>query len=488
MAAEAIRRFGRSVRGSVRVRATVVAIAVVGLTLLVGAFALVVGLHAALAREVAAAATSHAEQAARLVDSGGDPAAVEAGDDDVVVQVLDASGEVLAATPNAAGQPAMATLAPGESSELDVPFDDDGFLVASAAASDGRTVLVGHSLSAVGESTSAVVNLLAIGLPVLLLVVGVTTWLVVGRALAPVDAIGADAEAISTTQPHRRLPRPVAGVEIVRLAGTMNRILDRLEQAHVRQRGLVAGASQELRSPIAAIRQHAEAALTSPGRSPNGELARAVRAESMRVQALVDDLLLLARANRQSLEPHLRPVDLADLVLAEARRLHDRGPVPVDVSRVSAAWIDGDLPALRRVLHNLGDNAARHARHQVVFVLAERDGWAELHVDDDGPGVPAAERSRVFEPFVRLDGAGAASAIGAASTVGTSSAAGAASAASAAGAAGAAGTAGATRTGRSGLGLTIVAEIVAAHGGTATIGVSPAGGARVTLRLPPPNG
>jgi signal transduction histidine kinase len=110
--------------------------------------------------------------------------------------------------------------------------------------------------------------------------------------------------------------------------------------------------------------------------------------------------------------------------------------------------VSGDEPALRRVLRNLGDNAARHARHRIAFALAEDGGWAVLHVDDDGPGVPADERTRVFERFVRLDSARARS------------------------------------DGGAGLGLSIVAEIVAAHGGTAVVEESPLGGARITVRLP----
>ena len=283
-------------------------------------------------------------------------------------------------------------------------------------------------------------------------VVGATTWRVVGRSLAPVDAIRAEVDAISTTQLYRRVPQPAADDEIGRLAATMNRMLDRLDRAHARQRRFVADASHELRSPIAALRQHAEVALAHPGRSPAGELARTVHAESLRMQALVDDLLLLARADEHIVSLRRRPIDLDDLVLAEVRRLRDGASVSVDAHGVSAARIDGDRAALRRVLHNLGDNAARHARHRVAFTLLERDGWAELHVDDDGPGVPAADRSRVFDRFVRLDDSRAR--IG----------------------------------GGSGLGLAIVAEIIAAHGGTAVVEASPLGGARVTLRLPLPAG
>lgn len=450
MAADPIRRVGRSLRGSVRVRMTCVAVAVVGVTLLAGAVALVVSLNAALVREVRAAAVVRAADAARVVGSGGDPAAALAGDE-VVLQVVGPSGDVVAATPNAAGLPALVRLAPGGSRRVDVSFDDDDFLFVTAAVGDGRMVLVGHSLDAVVESTRALTALLAVGLPVLLVVVGATAWRVVGWALAPVDAIRVEADTITGAQLYRRVPRPLSRDEIGRLADTMNRMLDRLERARDRERRFVADASHELRSPIAAIRQHAEVALAHPDAMPAADLARAAHAESLRMQALVDDLLLLAQADERTLSLRRRPVDLDDLVLAEARRVRNRQEpdhVRVDGSGVSAARVDGDPAALRRVLHNLGDNAARHARGRVAYTLAERDGFAELSVDDDGPGVPAADRLRVFDRFVRLDDARA-------------------------------------RTGGgSGLGLAIVAEIVAAHGGTVAIQDSPLGGARVCVRLP----
>lgn len=444
-------RFPRALRGSVRVRTTAAAVTVVAVALLLGAVALVVSLRAVLTREVRTAATLRATEVARLVDSGGDPVRAVAGDGDVLLQLLDPTGNVLAASPNMAGRALPVRPAPGESRVIDVPFDDDPFLAVAVAAGGGRTVVLAHSLDSVEESTRALATLLAIGLPGLLLVVGLTSWRAVGRALRPVDAIRAEVDAISDGELHRRVPEPSALDEIGRLAGTMNRMLDRLERTRIRERAFVSDASHELRSPIAAIRQHAEVALAHPDRvNPEG-LARTAHTESLRMQALVDDLLLLARADEHTLRLRRAPVDLDDLVLAEGQRLRAEtapGRVRVETSGVSAARVEADAATLRRMLRNLGDNAARHANHRIGLALAERDGWAVLRVDDDGPGVPAADRSRVFQRFVRLDDARA-------------------------------------RTdGGTGLGLAIVAEIVAAHGGTTVIEDSPLGGARVTVRLP----
>jgi signal transduction histidine kinase len=445
MAVDALRRFVRALRSSVRVRITSAAVGVVGAALFVGAIALVWSLHAVLTREALVTATVRAAEVARIVEAGGDAGGAVAGDD-VVLQVFGPAGEVVAASPNAAGGWVLPRLPPGASRIVKVPFNDNAFVAVAAAADGGRTVVFAQALDSVEESTRALAVLLAIGLPALLLVVGATSWRVVGRALAPVDAIRAEVDSISAAQLHRRVPRPAASDEIGRFADTMNRMLDRLDRARSRERRFVADASHELRSPIAAIRQHAEVALAHPELS--SDLARVAHAESLRMQALINDLLLLAQADAHTLPLRRRPVDLDDLVLAEATRLRDLDAPVIDTHGVSAARVDGDPAALSRVLGNLGDNAARHARGRIALAVSGQDGWAELHVDDDGSGVPAADRSRAFERFVRLDHARARS------------------------------------DGGSGLGLAIVAEIVTAHGGTAVIGDGPLGGARVTVRLP----
>jgi signal transduction histidine kinase len=263
-----------------------------------------------------------------------------------------------------------------------------------------------------------------------------------------VEAIRAEVDAISAAALHRRVPDPPADDEIGRLARTMNRMLERLERAQARQRRLVSDASHELRSPVAAIRQHAEVALAHPDRTTTAELAATVLAEDLRLQRLAEDLLLLTRADEHTLALRRRPVDLDDLVFDEARRLRDTTGLRVDTTAVSAGRVDGDAAGLRRVLRNLGDNAARHAAGRLAFSVAERDGLVLLGIDDDGPGIPEADRERVFERFVRLDDARGRD------------------------------------DGGSGLGLAIVAELARAHGGTVAVASSPLGGARVEVTLP----
>jgi signal transduction histidine kinase len=455
---------------TVRVRTTLAAVVVVGLALAAGGLVLVAVLRESLTHDLRTAALLRGQDVAAVLGSGGagsgspglgtgrvGPLAVGEADE-LFIQVLDEGERVVAASPNVAGLPAVARLRPGESASVRAPVggtvEEDGEFLAVATGADTttgrRTVVVGRSTETVSEATATLAELLAVGLPLLLAVVAVTTWVVVGRALAPVEAIRTEVDAISAAALHRRVPDPPADDEIGRLARTMNRMLARLDQAQTRQRRLISDASHELRSPVAAIRQHAEVALAHPGRTTAGELAATVLAEDLRLQRLTEDLLLLTRADEHTLALRRRPVDLDDLVFDEARRLRDATGLRVDTTAVSAGRVHGDPAALRRLVRNLADNAARHAGGRLAFSLAERDGLVLLEVDDDGPGIPEADRQRVFERFVRLDGARARD------------------------------------DGGSGLGLAIVAELVAAHGGTVAIASSPLGGARVEVTLPRP--
>lgn len=163
------------------------------------------------------------------------------------------------------------------------------------------------------------------------------------------------------------------------------------------------------------------------------------------MKTLVEDLLLLARADERGLPLRRAHLSVDDLLTAEAARVRDETPLPINVQCAQiSAWLD---PAgLSRVVRNLLDNAAQHARTQIAITAKDVAGQLVLTVADDGPGIPPEDRIRVFTRFVRLD---------------TSSAAGGA-----------------------GLGLAIVAEIVSAHGGTVDISESLSGGSEVTVQIP----
>jgi signal transduction histidine kinase len=288
----------------------------------------------------------------------------------------------------------------------------------------------------------------AIALPLLLSIVGAVTWRIVGRALAPVDAMRREVDSITAGELDRRVPDPPGDDEIARLAATMNRMLDRLEADQARQHRFVSDASHELRSPVAAIRQHAELALRYPDQTDLPTLAGVAHQESIRLQRIVEDLLLLSRIDEGSLTMRHEPVDLDDLVQDEAARLRATPSLQVTFDRVDPAQVEGDRSRLERLVRNLGENAARHARAAVALELRRDDGTAILSIEDDGAGIPAAERERVFDRFVRLDEARERDA------------------------------------GGSGLGLSIVREIASLHGGAVSVADGRLGGARFEVHLP----
>jgi signal transduction histidine kinase len=424
----------------------------VGVALVIAAVAMVIFLRRSLTSDVRNAALLRAETVANLFEAENRSGEIAIGDrEDEYVQVLDDSGRVVAWSSNVAGLPPIVELAPGESRRVDdLSFEDDAFLAVATSADSARgplTVIAGGTLETVTESTAATARLLVIGLPLLLLVVGLTTWLVAGRALAPVEAMRAEVEAISTKELHRRVPDPPGHDEIARLAATMNKMLERLESGQRRQRRFVSDASHELRSPVTTIRQHTEVAQSHPEQTSMDELVDVVLAETIRLQHLVDDLLLLAKMDEGTLSRKTEAVDLDDILLGEIDRLRATTDLQVDATGISAGRVSGDPAQLRKLIRNLVDNASRHARSVVALAVKEDADGVAVIVDDDGAGIPESERRRIFERFVRLDEARDRD------------------------------------SGGAGLGLAIVAEIAAAHGALVDVGDAPLGGARFEVHF-----
>ena len=440
---------------SLRARAAVGAVAVVGVALVVGAVIMVLLTRSSLTGNVREAAELRAEDVFASIEQGGvSPADLAVEDEeDGFIQVVDTQGDVLAASDNIAGEPALAELDDEGSTILgDGPVTGARFVVVGLDATGPEgdvTILVGRSLEDVDEATWALVGVLAVVVPLVLVVVGLVAWRLVGRALQPVAEMTAAAQAITDTDLDRRLPDAGADDEIGRLGATLNAMLDRLAEGRDRLSAFVADAAHELRSPVSALRQHAEVAQAHPGSTDTAELAGIVRGESLRLQALVDDLLLLARDDQGRSGPAARAVDLDDVV---AQVLDRRPPEParqVDTSGVSGGQVHGDPAALDRLVANLVDNAVRHAATTVAVAVQEDGaGTVTLTVDDDGPGVPPADRERIFERFVRLDEARSRDA------------------------------------GGSGLGLAIVRAVAENQGATVDVGDRPGGGARFRVVFP----
>ncbi|XBB69128.1 ATP-binding protein [Nocardioides sp. WV_118_6] len=441
---------------AVRTRTTLGAVVVVALALLIGAAALVLVVRGSLHDAAEATAEHRAADLAAQVEAGGPPASPGAADhedddedpedpEEVVWQVLGPGGAVVSAS-----QPLTGALPADDEDVVDLAGADHPHVVASEEAEHAGTayvVVVGVSLEDVDETTAALLTPLLVGLPVLLLVVGATTWLVVSRALGPVERIRREVEQITGSRLDRRVPEPPARDEIGRLARTMNGMLGRLQDSARRQEEFVGDASHELRSPLASLRQAAEVAQAHPGALDEGELAATVLEESVRMQVLVDQLLVLTRAGEGRGQATRVDVDVDDLVLTEARRAARSG-IAADTTAVGPGRVQGDPVALGQVVRNLVDNALRHARTRIALGVVEDGAGVRVSVEDDGPGIPEADRERVFERFVRLDDARARDA------------------------------------GGSGLGLAIVRELVQAHGGTVSAEGSALGGARFVVRLP----
>ena len=277
--------------------------------------------------------------------------------------------------------------------------------VARADSQDGPvTVVAGASIESVGEASRTLRRDLLVGVPLLVLLVAAGTWLVVGRTLRPVEDIRAEVAGIGDADLGRRVPVPATGDEVGRLALTMNEMLVRLEDASRRQREFVADASHELQSPVTALRTQLEVGLAT-GEDDWPAAARRMLGDTDQMERLVRDLLFLARTTGDP-APHQRSLlDLDDVTLEEAARVRTRSDVRVDTSRVSAAPVRGDSDELRRLVRNLLENAVRHATSVVQLELRGVDGVAVLDVTDDGPGIAAEDRDRVFDRFFTADGA-----------------------------------------------------------------------------------
>jgi signal transduction histidine kinase len=441
---------------TVRVRITAAAVIVVGAALVVGAFWLVHAHRSTLTTNIETAARLRSQDIAVAIDDGEVPPELTVPRGDVnLVQVVDKDGTVVSHSANLIGDLRISQLQP----------DADGYaahtvagigrgegpyrVVARRAVTKSGTyvVYVARSLEGVERSTDSLVRLLWFAIPTLVALMGVVTWVVTGRALRPVESIRQEVEVIGGEDLHRRVPEPANEDEIGRLARTMNAMLTRLEDATDRQRRFVADASHELRSPLTGIRAQLEVDLEHPELADWQRTERDVLADAIRMQRLVDDLLTIAVVDASQLDAaHRAPVDLDEIVLAEARRIHTNHALTVDTRAVSGAQVDGNADQLLRVVRNLLDNAARHASSEVSVSLVESNTDVTLRVVDDGPGIPDADRHRVFERFAKLDDARGRDGGGA------------------------------------GLGLAIVHDVVVAHGGSVAVENAP--GAAFTVVLP----
>jgi signal transduction histidine kinase len=451
-----LRRFA-----TVRIRLAVLSLLVVAAGLAVGGVVVVELVRHNLTSNVEGQALQRARDTVGLLRTGQVPGALPGGSEDqTVVQVVDPDGRVLAtnlpiASPSGIAAAPLLNQRPSGGPltvTLDHPLLGDGgdyVVVGLNTRYEGQPVVVyaASSLEPVSEAVQATALGLAITVPLLLLVVGGTSWVLVGNALRPVEALRKEVADITASDLDRRVPEPAIQDEIGRLAGTMNQMLARLQTAHERQRRFVGDAAHELRSPVANILAQLEVGLAHRRDTDWVRLAQSLHRDGVRLDQLSEQLLVLSRVDADSAGHPLQEVDLDELVLTEVEALRARGKVKVELPQFSAARLTARPDDLRAVVRNLLDNAEAHASQTVTVQLRTTPDAVELVIADDGAGIPAEYRERVFERFYRMDSARD------------------------------------RQSGGAGLGLAIVRDVVLGHGGTTWV-ADPAEGAEFHVRLP----
>ncbi|MCA1225225.1 cell wall metabolism sensor histidine kinase WalK [Saccharopolyspora sp. 6M] len=404
-----------------------------------------------LVESVDAELNGKVEVAARQVATGTPPREVAGGE----VRVLDTSGVPVDSLPDPRlGRSNISELKSGEGV---VEWSADGparglyrwvGTVVPDPAGDPRLVLGGAHLIGHSDTVRSAGRALALGSIIAAGAVGVATWLVVRRSLRPVERMRVAAVRLPE---GRRLPVPAADDELRALAEALNEMLARRDGDTEWLRRFTGDAAHELRNPVASIRAQAEVAVVHPDPELAQETLQDIAAEAQRMSELVDGLLALARAESGS-QPPQQPIELGSAVRAAADRANLRGGRPrVQVTApTGSVVILAGAAEVATVLDNVIGNALRHARALVRVSLLPAAESVRLVVDDDGPGIPAEHRTRVFDRFHRVQPDRA------------------------------------RRTGGAGLGLALVAEAVRGRGGSVHAAESPEGGARIEIRWPLP--
>ncbi len=451
----------RRLFASVRARSTAGVVIVVAVGGIAGSLLVVFLLQRALIDTVQINAATRAADVANLMSTSTTGAVRRDLEQNTpepqLVQIVDAAGRVVASSSTRAGERELSSLrpAPGvvqreQRNTLDFLRTKDPYLITARGVRQGGetlTVIVAASIGPQSESVEQLITYLVVFVPIAILLVGVGTWLLVGRALRPVESIRARVAHIQADWLTERVPVPPSHDEVARLASTMNEMLDRLEIGQQLQRSFVSDASHELRSPLATLGVSLDVVGDDPSSARWHETREVMRAEVRRMSRLVDDLLLLAKLDDGGARLATEEVDLDDLVGEEVRRLRSGGRIDVDVSIVPIR-VRGDRAKLAQVVRNVVENAANAAHGRIRLSVSGSETDAVLAVEDDGSGIPVADRGRVFDRFVRLDASRSRD------------------------------------SGGSGLGLAIVDEIVKAHGGAVSVEDSMLGGARIVVRLP----
>jgi two-component system, OmpR family, sensor kinase len=321
---------------------------------------------------------------------------------------------------------------------------------------DGQVVAhigVGEPLAPVVRAQHSVARTFLFAGLFALAAAAVAGYLVASRVSSPLRRMARTAADVNAGDISHRIGRTGGSEEIKVLAASFDNMLDRLDDAFGRQRAFVSDASHELRTPLTILRGQLEVLARQPDVSHEDvvRVTRLVSAETERMERLVDDLLLLAKTEEQQGAPlERRPIELRDYVHDVFNALSLTADREFELGQVSDVTIEADPDRLAQVIHNLAQNAVAHTPDGgLVRLSAAANGrYVRFAVEDDGPGIPADQRDRIFDRFHRTDYSRART------------------------------------TGGSGLGLAIARALVEAHGGRIRAGESPEGGARLEFDLP----
>jgi two-component system, OmpR family, sensor kinase len=301
-------------------------------------------------------------------------------------------------------------------------FSSDGLRRGALSDRHGEysyTLVVWKSMDALAQEAKTLRQSILFGVPIALALAGLGGWTIASRSLKPLSALAAQADRIDHGLDDVQLRVPNPEDELGLFARAFNRLLERVASLLRTQRAFMADASHQLRTPVSVIRTTAEVTLSRSDRTNDEyrESLEIVARQSLRLTKMVDDMFMLAMVDVEARPLQPAPLYLNEVLDSVAR---DAGPLASDrgISVVSSAFDDISLVAdedlVRQMIWNLVENAVRYGRTGGTIQLSvhRSASTVEVTIEDDGPGIAAADRTRVFDRFVRLETAGGAAGAG----------------------------------------------------------------------------
>ncbi|HRV95338.1 MAG TPA: ATP-binding protein [Anaerolineae bacterium] len=270
-------------------------------------------------------------------------------------------------------------------------------------------VQVAESYAEIQDIQRRLIILLGLSIPLIILGASAGGWFLANSALSPIDGITRAANQISAQDLSQRLNLKLPNDEVGRLAATFDKMLDRLEAGFEQQKRFIGDASHEMRTPLTILKGDVEVALNRPRSAAEyRETLEMVNQTTNRLTGLVEELLLLARADNQQYPLRLDEVDLTELLAGEIRRLDPRASeknIALTLKAPPTLFMTADPDKLARLFTNLIDNAIKYAEpgDAVSVVVTPQPDQVQVDVTDTGPGIPPDHLPHLFHRFYRVD-------------------------------------------------------------------------------------